>query len=62
MLEQAAVTCPYCWQVFETTVDCSAGGQSYVEDCRICCNPIFFQVCVDSNGNLLTLETSRENS
>jgi hypothetical protein len=21
-------------------LDCSQGGQSYVEDCEICCNPI----------------------
>jgi hypothetical protein len=33
-------TCPYCWQQISMLLDLSRGGQSYVEDCEICCNPI----------------------
>jgi transcription elongation factor Elf1 len=33
-------TCPYCWQQISVVIDVSAGSQSYIEDCEICCNPI----------------------
>ena len=33
-------TCPYCWESITMLLDPSAGSQSYVEDCEICCNPI----------------------
>lgn len=41
--------CPYCWEEISMLLDPSAGRQSYVEDCEICCNPI--QVKVDFQGN-----------
>lgn len=40
MLEEHFFTCPYCWQQISVLLDLSAGGQTYVEDCEICCNPI----------------------
>jgi len=40
MLEEHFFTCPYCWQQISILLDLSAGGQTYVEDCEICCNPI----------------------
>lgn len=33
-------TCPYCWQTVSMILDLSIEGQSYVEDCEVCCNPI----------------------
>ena len=60
MLESKAITCPYCWAGFETTVDCSAGSQEYYEDCPICCNAIRFQTRVDEDGNLLDLDARRD--
>ncbi|MBK8465266.1 MAG: CPXCG motif-containing cysteine-rich protein [Chloracidobacterium sp.] len=33
-------TCPYCWQEISFVLDLSAGEQSYVEDCEVCCRPI----------------------
>tara|TARA_Y100001934_G_C12141313_1_gene672674 strand:- start:243 stop:434 length:192 start_codon:yes stop_codon:yes gene_type:complete len=33
-------TCPYCWETITMLLDLSAGSQSYVEDCEVCCNPI----------------------
>jgi hypothetical protein len=63
MLEWITVTCPYCLETFETAVDCSAGNnQQYVEDCQICCSPILFTVSIDLDGNLLSVETERENA
>jgi hypothetical protein len=40
MLEEHSFTCPYCWQQISMLLDLSAGEQSYVEDCEVCCNPI----------------------
>jgi transcription elongation factor Elf1 len=40
MLEEYYFNCPYCWQEISMLVDLSSGGQSYIEDCEICCNPI----------------------
>lgn len=36
--------CPYCGESIPLQVDVSAGSQSYVEDCQVCCQP--FQVTV----------------
>jgi hypothetical protein len=40
MLEEYFFTCPYCWEQISMLLDFSQGGQSYVEDCENCCNPI----------------------
>jgi hypothetical protein len=34
------VTCPYCGEIVEISVDPGGGAvQEYVEDCEVCCNP-----------------------
>jgi transcription elongation factor Elf1 len=33
-------TCPYCWQRISFVLDLSAGEQTYIEDCEVCCQPI----------------------
>jgi len=60
MLQPCTVTCPYCWAGFETTVDCSAGGQDYIEDCPVCCGPIQFHSRVTDDGDLSDLEALRD--
>jgi len=40
MEEAQRVTCPHCWQTMEILLDLSAGGQRYVQDCEVCCNPL----------------------
>ncbi len=32
--------CPYCGEKISMVLDLSAGAESYVEDCEVCCNPI----------------------
>ncbi len=61
MLESVWIACPYCGETFETTVDCSVGDQEYVEDCQVCCNPIVLDIRVDWSGELLSVDTRREN-
>lgn len=34
-----SVTCPYCGQQFEVTLDTSIESQSFVTDCEVCCRP-----------------------
>lgn len=60
MLEFVAIHCPYCGESFETSVDCSAGSQSYIEDCAICCRPIEIHLRVDESGELLGVSASTD--
>ncbi len=60
MLSWRAVLCPYCGESFDTHIDTSAGDQTYTEDCYVCCRPIVFHIATDSDGNLTTVETRRE--
>ncbi len=60
MLEWLTVDCPWCGERFDTSVDCSAGSQEYVEDCQICCAPIVFRTAVDWDGQLLGVTTEAE--
>jgi transcription elongation factor Elf1 len=32
--------CPYCGEEISVILDVSAGSQSYIEDCEVCCHPI----------------------
>ena len=40
LLQGHDATCPHCWETIQLTLDLSAGGQSYVEDCPVCCKPM----------------------
>ncbi len=47
----ARVTCPYCAEQFELTLDPAGGGeQEYVEDCEICCRACRVHVIWDEDG------------
>jgi hypothetical protein len=60
MVETRTLSCPYCGEPFETGVDCSAGSQSYVEDCPVCCRPIEVALHVGHDGRLLGVEATRD--
>ena len=47
-----SVQCPYCWQNFEISVDCSVSEQQYVEDCEVCCRPIVLTASVSEDGDV----------
>jgi len=57
MIEFVVIHCPYCGEGFETQVDLSAGSQSYVEDCAVCCKPIEIGLQVSDEGELLGVST-----
>lgn len=47
MLEEAEVTCPCCWETIVLELDLSAGSQTYVEDCPVCCRPMTVRLRVE---------------
>jgi hypothetical protein len=59
MLEDTQIDCPYCGENFDLEVDCSAGGQQYVEDCPVCCQPIEISTSIDFEGNLQDVRAQR---
>lgn len=60
MLEPADITCPYCGEVFETTVDCSGGDQRYFEDCPVCCRPVEFSIETGADRQLQSIQVRRD--
>ncbi|MCC5867972.1 MAG: CPXCG motif-containing cysteine-rich protein [Gammaproteobacteria bacterium] len=58
LLEEATITCPWCWEEIVVLVDTSTGNQQYVEDCQVCCNPIEISVMCDA-GTLHGVEAGR---
>jgi len=54
-------TCPYCWQQISMLLDLSAGGQTYSEDCEVCCNPIAISYQVE-DGNIMAFTAEVESS
>lgn len=59
-LNERDVTCPYCGEPFTILVDASAGSQSYIEDCVVCCRPVRLDILVDGEGELLAVTANRE--
>ena len=53
------IECPYCTELFTARVDLSAGAQSYVEDCQVCCQPITLSVRVTEEGRLREVSAER---
>jgi len=58
-LDFRQIDCPYCGEIFETGIDSSAGSQSYIEDCQVCCRPIEFRLEIDGGGEI-TVSTRRD--
>ncbi len=52
------IRCPYCDESMSIVIDLSAGAQSYVEDCSVCCQPM--QVTFDVlDDELCSLQVDR---
>ena len=45
------IRCPFCGEAMTILVDTSAGSQSYVEDCQVCCQPM--QVSFDAEEDIV---------
>jgi hypothetical protein len=61
MQSEYSIDCPYCGETFVTLLDTSIDQQEYIEDCQICCNPIVFEVRVDTISGEFNVVTRRDN-
>ena len=52
MEDPITVQCPWCGESFVTFFDASAGGQSYIEDCQVCCKPIEMRFRLSRGGEV----------
>jgi len=52
MEEPVTVQCPWCGESFVTFFDISAGAQSYIEDCQVCCRPIQMSMRLQHDGSV----------
>jgi len=54
--------CPWCGAQTEVTADFSAGNQTFVQDCVVCCSPILVRAtCSPLSGEMTELVAVREN-
>ncbi len=60
LLETIRISCPYCGETVDLTVDCSLERQRYVEDCQVCCSPMDLDVIVGEDGRI-QVEVHQEN-
>jgi hypothetical protein len=57
LLQGQDVTCPHCWETINLTLDLSVPEQSYVEDCPVCCKPMYVTcTAVDGEVSELSVE------
>jgi hypothetical protein len=61
MLEEAAITCPYCWETIFIDVDLSGGSAEYTEDCQVCCRPLLVRLRVSDDGERFRVQVQAEN-
>lgn len=52
--------CPYCGESIELVIDPSEPEQVYIEDCSVCCRPIFMTVMVDEDEITVYLQSEEE--
>ena len=49
-VEEVALSCPACNAPISVLIDSSAGDQSYIEDCEVCCRPLVVSFVVSDDG------------
>ena len=52
------IGCPYCGETMEIVLDLSAGSQSYIEDCQVCCQPMQVSFAAE-DGELQAIRVER---
>ena len=59
MIQFETITCPYCWEPIEITLDLTVESQQQVEDCSVCCRPIVVRYST-ADGELASLDIAAE--
>ena len=55
------IECPYCGENLDVLIDQSEAGQTYIEDCQVCCRPINFSLIADHDGGIsITVRSDNE--
>lgn len=60
-IEYIIIACPSCGEPFEVAIDLSAGSQTLIEDCRVCCAPAELRIHIDADGNITAVEATPAN-
>jgi hypothetical protein len=47
-LTEQSVHCPFCGEALTLLLDPSAGSQTYIEDCEVCCRPMQITLQADA--------------
>ena len=50
LISEERCHCPFCAEPITLVVDFSAGSQTYIEDCQVCCQPMEISVSVAADG------------
>lgn len=51
-LRESRINCPYCGESLTLLLDLSAGDQSVIEDCQVCCQPMTVTYGSDAKGEV----------
>ena len=57
-LTETIIYCPYCGEPNRVLLDPGEAGQSYIEDCQVCCRPITFLLAME--GSTVTAQVFTE--
>ncbi|MGI9260926.1 MAG: CPXCG motif-containing cysteine-rich protein [Woeseiaceae bacterium] len=52
---EESISCPFCGENISVLLDLSAGSQSYIEDCQVCCRPMQISF-TESDQDTVTVE------
>jgi|KBSSwiStaDraftv2_1062776.scaffolds.fasta_scaffold6230196_1 hypothetical protein len=55
LMVEHPVVCPSCWETTNVLVDVSAGDQTVIEDCQVCCNPMQLTLTIE-DGEITGIE------
>jgi hypothetical protein len=61
LIEFVTIDCPSCGEPFEVEIDLSAGCQTLIEDCRVCCSPAELRIEIDTDGAIAAVEAPPAN-
>ena len=45
--------CPFCNELISVIIDTSAGNQTYIEDCEVCCQAMQINYTIDINNDIV---------
>ncbi|MFC3153122.1 CPXCG motif-containing cysteine-rich protein [Litoribrevibacter euphylliae] len=59
-IDYQTIQCPYCGECFEVLLDSSMLGEEYIEDCQVCCRPIYFFMTEESGELAVSVRTEND--